>query len=204
MSDLDFVNFKSNNRHPVAKWFITFPRCIDTKKVNETDLQSFVEVFPPCVWAIISCEVHDEEGTPDGHYHLGIHFEGDGQVKSDLLSIIKIKYPSDWKRIQLGTMRKLAGSIKYITKKPVLVWHKGAVPYYSGGVVHVPKWPDEAYERWDTLFKTATFARKSIFLDMHVGQGEGRREAFLEGYWDWEVSKGKREIEEVRNCLLNL
>lgn len=98
-----------NHRNGLSKVFITFPKSGDRDKriftediINTFSVKSFLTVQ----------EVH-EDGEP--HFHSYLEFNKKVS-KSNLLKYFKLKFPDDFKRIDIKSARSTINCIKYLTE----------------------------------------------------------------------------------------
>lgn len=108
---------KSNNRHPVKKWSITFPQC------GDLDRKEFAESFPPSEACACAREEHKEGGW---HLHLGLELKKAISF-ANMLKWIKSKYPDDWKRIDLQATKSMISWEEYLSKEDPDVYLKKRV-----------------------------------------------------------------------------
>lgn len=87
------------NRNKIFQWFITFPQCGEItvteflkKCFTETQLEEYAGVI----------ENHDDGGK---HIHVNIKLKF-GLTKVKLLNLMRIKYPDDYKRIDMRSTRQ--------------------------------------------------------------------------------------------------
>lgn len=99
---------KPRSNKPIKSWFITFPQSKDVS------LQQFLDVFMvyPVQYYLLVKELH-EDGNP--HIHMIIQFKGK-RTFSAMLGRVKEKFPNDWKRIQLATLRSKNDAYIYLGK----------------------------------------------------------------------------------------
>lgn len=100
--------FISKNRNPCSQFFVTFPH-------STVDKIQFRDVFSPdqVNWYMIAEEKH-KDGSP--HLHAIIKMKSKIS-KSKMLKIYKEKYPTDYKRIDVGPVRSIKNAIKYLGKE---------------------------------------------------------------------------------------
>lgn len=99
----------SQNRHPIQKFFITFPKSGELSKH---------EFYKHCeelnlAYYLIAKESH-EDGTP--HLHALLWFKSK-KTKARLLKFFKDKFPNDNKRIHVQSVRNLEATIAYLRKE---------------------------------------------------------------------------------------
>lgn len=95
------------NRHAIKTWSITFPRSGDVGR------EEFAGMFPPADEVICSREEHKDGGY---HLHLAIRLKK-GITKVKLLRWISVKFPEDYKRIDVQATRSMRCWEDYITKE---------------------------------------------------------------------------------------
>lgn len=96
------------NRNAVKKFFITFSQ---SGAVTRDDLFTNINKTYIIKQAIIAQEPH-KDGKP--HLHAAIEFE-QPLKKTQLLTFFITKYPDDFKRIDVQTMRSFKESFNYLT-----------------------------------------------------------------------------------------
>lgn len=124
------------NRHPVKKWSITYPQSGDMER------SVFANSFPPCVGCICVQEEHKDGGY---HLHLGIELKK-GLPKRKLLEWIKIKYPEDYKRIDVQSTRSAKDWEEYLMKED-------AEPFVIENMVATAKRQEGIYKRYFKFLK---------------------------------------------------
>lgn len=97
-----------NNRNSIKSWSLTFPQ-------TEVGREEFAKSFPPYEEVICSREEHKEGGY---HLHLGIKLLK-GITKVNMLKWIRVKYPGDYKRIDVQATRSIRCWTDYISKEDV-------------------------------------------------------------------------------------
>ncbi len=95
------------NRNKIYNFAITFPQS------GEVTRQRFLESFPPSVAWICAMELH-EDGNP--HLHLGIVLKNKIN-KLAMLKWIKVKWPNDYKRIDVQATRSIWNWGDYLRKE---------------------------------------------------------------------------------------
>ncbi len=102
------------NRNPIKQWSITFPQS------GEVTRKGFVDTFPPFDEVYCCQEKHENGGN---HLHLGIRLLKP-LSKSKMLKWIKVKWPNDFKRIQVQTTRNIKQWQDYCMKEdPDVYFH---------------------------------------------------------------------------------
>lgn len=94
-------------RNPGKQWAVTFPQC------DTLDREIFAKSFPPCEECYVAREEHEGGGY---HLHMSIKLLK-GLSKSKLLKWVTLKYPDDWKRIQIQPVRSLSHWNEYLGKE---------------------------------------------------------------------------------------
>lgn len=94
------------NRNRIKNWAITFPQ-------TECERETFVDTMPPYDECICAREEHKEGGF---HLHLGITLKK-GITKRKLLDWIKLRWPKDYKRIDVQPTRSIKLWSDYIQKE---------------------------------------------------------------------------------------
>ncbi len=102
--------FQSNtsNRHPVQKYFITFPKSTVSKLAFLNILKELHLDY------YIICEEKHQDGTPHLHVLTWFHTK---KTKATLLKYLRRKFPDDYKRIHLSSIRNLPAAIDYCKKE---------------------------------------------------------------------------------------
>ncbi len=95
------------NRNPIKNWAITFPQSGEVKR------SEFIESFPPALWAGCGMEQHADGGN---HLHLGLRLKK-GISVSKMIKFVKVKWPNDWKRIDIKATRSVINWVDYIKKE---------------------------------------------------------------------------------------
>ncbi len=99
----------STNRHPIQKFFVTFPKSGELTKTEF--LKCCKELH--LTYYIVCKETH-EDGSPHLHALLWFHSK---KTKSRLLKFFKEKYPNDNKRIHVESVRNFKATIEYCKKE---------------------------------------------------------------------------------------
>lgn len=99
----------SQNRHPIQKFFITFPK---SGELSKHEFYKHVEELN-LTYYLISQETH-EDGTP--HLHALLWFKSK-KTKARLLKFFKDKFPNDNKRIHVESVRNLEATLTYLRKE---------------------------------------------------------------------------------------
>ena len=99
----------STNRHPIQKFFVTFPKSGELTKAEF--LKCCKELH--LTYYIVCKETH-EDGSPHLHALLWFHSK---KTKSRLLKFFKEKYPNDNKRIHVESVRNFKATIEYCKKE---------------------------------------------------------------------------------------
>lgn len=107
------------NRNPVKQFFITYPQWV--KYESPKDLLDFL---PPCKWAYIVQESHDDGGI---HYHAAIIVKNEITL-SKMILYCKATFPNDWKRIKVEIMQSINASIDYFEKESLIRYEHGSRP----------------------------------------------------------------------------
>ena len=110
------------NRNPVSQFFITYPQWV--KYESPKDLLDFL---PPCKWAYIVQESHDDGGI---HYHAAIVVKNKITL-SKMILYCKATFPNDWKRIKVEIMQSINGAIDYCSKESLIKYEHGSRPSQS-------------------------------------------------------------------------
>ncbi len=98
----------TSNRHPVQKYFITYPKSTVSKL-------AFLNVFKELhLDYYIICEEEHQDGTPHLHVLVWFHTK---KTKATLLKYLRRKFPDDYKRIHLSSIRNLNAAIDYCKKE---------------------------------------------------------------------------------------
>lgn len=99
----------STNRHPIQKFFVTFP------KSGEITKTVFLKICKELhlTYYIVCKETH-EDGSP--HLHALLWFKSK-KTKSRLLKFFKEKFPNDNKRIHVESVRNFKATIEYCKKE---------------------------------------------------------------------------------------
>jgi len=99
----------TTNRNPLIKYFITYPQSHDTSKLNflETAQELNLKYY-------IICQETHLDGNPHLHALLWLK---KAMTKAKLLKFFKEKYPNNYKRIDVQSVRNLKASIKYCRKE---------------------------------------------------------------------------------------
>lgn len=99
---------KPRSNKPIKSWFITFPQS------GDVSLSQFLDVFMvyPVQYYKLVKELH-EDGNP--HIHMILQFKGK-RTFSAMLGRLKEKFPFDWKRIKIETLRSKTDADIYLSK----------------------------------------------------------------------------------------
>ena len=107
---MSYKRFHSNtsNRHPVQKYFITYPKSTVSKL-------AFLKMFQEqnLDYYIICQEAH-QDGTPHLHVLAWFHTK---KTKATLLTFLRRKFPDDNHRIHVSSIRNLPAAIEYCKKE---------------------------------------------------------------------------------------
>lgn len=96
----------NNNRNPIIRWFITFPK-------TEMEREDFINQLPPCSYYCVAREEHK-----DGNHHLHtVAILKKGLNKHGMLHYLRTKFPNDYMRIDAEPIRDLNNSIDYCRKE---------------------------------------------------------------------------------------
>ena len=89
----------SSNRNPMNWCFLTFPQ---SQQVTKDDFHESIMPLGPFDFCCIARETH-EDGSP--HLHALVRFSV-AKTKSKVLKYFKERYPDDYKRIDVGRIRR--------------------------------------------------------------------------------------------------
>lgn len=99
----------TSNRNPLQKYFVTYPQSHDHTKLNflETCQELNLKYY-------IICQETHLDGNPHLHALLWLQ---KSMTKARLLKFFKEKYPSNYKRIDVQSVRNLKATIEYCRKE---------------------------------------------------------------------------------------
>lgn len=122
------------NRNPVCQWFITFPQWNEYGNIK--DFEGF---SPKSKWGYVVKESHEDGGI---HYHLMLKLVK-GITKSKMLEYWKLKFPDDYKRIDVQPTKDFRAAHNYLQKEQLEVyeWGKG---------MSIPVWLQAIKDEWDS------------------------------------------------------
>lgn len=112
------------NRNPVSQFFITYPQWVEYESPKK-----LLDFLPPCKWAYIVQESHDDGGI---HYHVACIVKNKITLTKMIL-YCKATFPNDWKRIKVEIMQSISGAIDYCDKESLIKHEHGVRP--RSGVV---------------------------------------------------------------------
>jgi len=112
---------KTENRHKIEQWSITFPQCDKNKRWEKKD---FIEMFPPLKQYCCVEELHDDGNR---HIHLGLKLKK-GLNKTALKKWIDSKFPDDCFRIHYQPCRNFGNWEDYLCKEDPnpIIWSDGS------------------------------------------------------------------------------
>ena len=108
MSHSNF-NVCNNNRHPLQKFFVTFPK---SGLITKHEFLAICKEMKLAYY--IACQETHEDGTPHIHVLLWLKSK---KTKSRLLKFFKDKFPNDNKRIHVQSVRNFKATIEYCKKE---------------------------------------------------------------------------------------
>lgn len=125
--DMSTESVNNQNRHKLSQFFITFPRW----KTYE-DLTALHTELPPSKWCYIVQELHDDEDldlerNSMVHYHVSIILRNP-VTKKKLLNWIQLKFPSNWKRVDVSATKNFEATILYMMKESTIFLETGVRP----------------------------------------------------------------------------
>jgi hypothetical protein len=95
------------NRNKVKQFFITFPQS------GKVEKKEFLDNLPPLDYGFIVCEKH-KDGNP--HLHASVVLKHKINTKA-FIDWVEVKYPNDWKRIQIEPTRSIQNVDTYLSKE---------------------------------------------------------------------------------------
>lgn len=117
-----YIKLYMSNRNPIKQWEVTFPQSGGLTK-NE-----FIERFPPSDYVIVCSESHADGGV---HLHAGFKFKK-GISHSKLIKYLTAKFPEDWKRIHISSIKNWANWQDYCKKEDPLFVERGTLSSIEG------------------------------------------------------------------------
>jgi len=169
------------NRNPIKQWFVTFPQ------VNGViEKEEFHKMFPPSDYSLTAKEEHENGGY---HFHMILKLVK-GITKSNMIKWIKAKFPEDYKRIDVQTIRNLDDAITYCNKED-------PQPITTGSLEKKIKKISEGVQR--LLAEDEENSRMSKFLwDLVIKERETDK-TIHQRIWELKDSKEFKEmVEEVK------
>lgn len=126
-------------RNAIKQWSVTFP------KSGEVSRQKFAESMPPYEEVTVSLEAH-EDGSP--HLHMAIKLKK-GLSKSNMLKWIAVKWPNDFKRIDIEPTRSVKQWSDYIQKEDPEAYCVGKEVVKSNKIIDKLKKEEEEEKFWE-------------------------------------------------------
>lgn len=114
----------SKNRNPIKRWEVTFPQIGNAHNMVYTK-EDFHEAFPESSYHITALEHHEDGGE---HFHTGLQLVK-GITKSNMLKILKNKWPEDWIRIHVAPIRSWTAWHAYCHKEDKNPHEEGEQPF---------------------------------------------------------------------------
>lgn len=99
---------KTRNRNPVTRFFITFPQWKNSSKLKLISEHKTLNIDK----YLICKELHTDKNE---HYHL-IFILNKGMTWKKMVKWYEERYPDDFKRIKVETVKSLPASVKYVKK----------------------------------------------------------------------------------------
>lgn len=110
----------SSNRNKLLRWFITFPKC----EISKTDFSRVILKSHQCVY-LKACQEAHKDGTPHLHIFLIL---ANALTRSQFLKFFKLKFPDDYKRIDLKPVRNIRATDRYCDKEDPEPFVVGTIP----------------------------------------------------------------------------
>lgn len=107
------------NRNKISQFFITYPKWVEYESPKR-----MMDFLPPCKWAYIVQENHEDNGI---HYHVACIVKYP-ITKAKLLLYFKGTFPDQYKRIDVQAMASWKSSIEYLQKESLIFYEHGSRP----------------------------------------------------------------------------